>query len=288
MKINRNSILVKTLWLSSSLLTAGSAQAINVQVGDLTDNRTTGQFFGGLEFELKIIGDISDPSAQVKVNIASAVDGTGKNLLGEKAEEAEFSKLRSFGDSITNPKIKLLNPARSAEMIKEIKGELLVYSPSKDPAALVKIAKVLSLGGKALENPTLKANKIEMTVSTPAQTAAAGKAAREKQALQAEKEGASAEMVAQIRQGFGFGGGDTDSKRELTFNIADPQNRIVAYRLLDAAGKEIDQNGSMTSAGSKTVYFSQDVPDNATLEVQLMTDKATERVPLALSNIALP
>ena len=67
------------------------------------------------------------------------MDETGRDLLPENMPDGDF---KSVGSS--DMKLALKNPARGAGAVKEIAGELQLFVPKRDPAAVVTIDRALS------------------------------------------------------------------------------------------------------------------------------------------------
>src|SRR6202008_13065 len=62
---------------------------VGVLAGEIKDSRTTGSFFAGMEVELKLVGDVLVDAKGMRLNVDTAVDDTGRNLIGEKTEKSE-------------------------------------------------------------------------------------------------------------------------------------------------------------------------------------------------------
>lgn len=127
------------------------AQNVMVSAGTVEDRRTTGQFFGGLEIELKLAGDDLADSKAARVIVAKALDATGRDLLPESGREPDFS------DSANSTmKVSLKNPARGAAAIREVSGEIQLFMPARDPAATAVVDKLASRLDKSVSAPGLK------------------------------------------------------------------------------------------------------------------------------------
>lgn len=277
---------MKTLALVLSMGVAASAYAIVPSVGDITDSRTTGNFFARLEVELKLTGDEMADVKGIRTRITKATDDTGRDIINPEKASTDFEPYgeNSFGGG--GMKLEFKNPARKAAAIQTVAGEIDLYIPKNDPAASVKIDNFLTQAGKPITNPGLKAAKIDLVVMDKAAYEADQKKKAEEAKAKAKAEGMPADMLANFENMFGgFGGFDENS---LAFKISDPEQRIVSMEVFDAAGQKIDNNGSMTSSDTKTLYYSQKVPANASLVINVATAKAITKVPLQLANVALP
>ncbi len=87
-------------------------------VSEVSDRRTTGQFFAGSEIKLKLVGDaLGDIRGVRRIQITKAVDDTGRNLVTDdkisSAGPFEFERIGKVSSQIEKT-IKLGNPARKA------------------------------------------------------------------------------------------------------------------------------------------------------------------------------
>lgn len=102
---------------------AGQGQAarrgaadVCVMVGNVTDKRTTGQFFAECEIELRIIGDSVAESLGVRAaRIRSAVDDTGRDLKKGDEEKPSSDAVGKEPKGGVEKTVSLKNPARSAK-----------------------------------------------------------------------------------------------------------------------------------------------------------------------------
>jgi hypothetical protein len=271
----------------SAILFAQPALAIDVQLGDIKDSRTTGQFFNGMEVELKLVGDEMADAKAIRTKVATAIDSTGRELLDPSKIEKDFQALDRFGGMSDNKvTLKLNNPARKAESMKELRGTIELFVPKNDPQATIGLKGFKSISGKPIDAPALKAAGIELTLLTAAQAAGQQKQDTEKKIAEMRAQGMSEEMI-QMASSFasGFGGSDENG---ITIQLKDPNSKLVSIDFLTAAGEKIDSNGSMTSGGTVVKYFNQPIPDDAQVMVYVISPKALVNVPIQLSNITLP
>jgi hypothetical protein len=235
---------------------AGLAQAeITVTVGDVSDQRSTGEFSARLEIKLLLSGaELADVKG-MRLKVSSATDDTGKNLADEKIQRMfadEFKPLEEpFG---AGPKkkgefeaaIDLTNPERAAKTVK-LSGKLELMSPKADPTSVV-TASLAKDAGKPLTNPAMKAAGVEITLQAPK--------------------------------------GD-----ELGYKIKDPKGKVAAVEFCAADGKPLKTNGtsSMGFGGSKTVSVTvAKQPEGVVAKIYLLTEKSVVTVPFKLDAIKLP
>jgi hypothetical protein len=138
-----------------ALAASSAAQEVRVSPGTIEDRRTTGRFFGGLEIELKLTGDDLADARAARVLLRKAVDETGRDLLPEKKPDADFQK--SYGSGAPALKLALKNPARTASAVKEISGDVELFTPARDPAATVSIDRIVSRTDRSVDSPALSA-----------------------------------------------------------------------------------------------------------------------------------
>ncbi len=96
--------IIGALFIVSYIWTANAiAQTTNVHVmvSEVSDRRTTGQFFAGSEIKLKLVGDaLGDIRGVRRIQITKAVDDTGRNLVTDdkisSAGPFEFERIRKI------------------------------------------------------------------------------------------------------------------------------------------------------------------------------------------------
>lgn len=268
------------------LTTIAQAGEIQVSVSEVDDNRTTGQYFGGLELKLKVISDMISDAKGLKLHINKAVDNTGRNLIKDDKMNEDFTKPDENMSGQAELTIKLKNPARKATSIKEISGEIIVYMPGKDPNSIAYIKDFTNQAGNPLQHQTLKAAQVEITVLTKKQYDEM-KATKEKLAKEeASKMGIAGEMAQALLSMFGdiF----EASENSIILDIKDEKKKVIAIEFEDEAGQKISSYGTMTMGDTKVYDFDKPIPANARIVVFLSTPKSFIREPMKLTNIALP
>ncbi len=273
----------------AALLIPLSAFSITVELKELKDSRTTGEFFKGLDVELTLKGAELAKAKALRTQITSAKDSTGKNLIDPKNSNEDFSQIyNSFGDgteqSVT---IKLLNPERKAEALAELKGEVQLYVPDMDPNSTVTLKGFKANSGKQIENPALKAAGVDLAFYSNAQQEDLQKQEKEKRIAELKAQGIDQESInVAVSMMDAFSGGSDPNS--ITVKIADAKSKLVAIELQSATGEKLDSNGSMSSGETKVLYFSQPVPDDANIIIRLLTDKAVVKAPVQLAALNLP
>jgi len=228
-----------------------AAQGVRVSAGTIEDRRTTGKFFAGLEIELKLTGDDVADAKSARILLKKAVDETGRDLLPERKPDEDF---KSVGSS--ELKLALKNPARGAAAVKEIAGEVQLYVPTRDPAAVVTIDRVLTRMDKAIESPALRAQKITLSLVSPKVYLAEAKKRdaefdkeMEKHKEEMKKEAGddkTAEALMALVKGFAGMMNDV-GENDLILQIGDEQKKILDIGVVRANGEAIDTSGSMST-----------------------------------------
>lgn len=268
-------------------LLASSAFALDVQIGDVKDSRTTGQFFGGLEIELKLIGDGLNDATALRKTVTSAVDSTGQNLINNEELSDGFEELSRYGGEVSNTfTLKFRNPSRKADKLTELKGEVELFIPKNDPQSIVSINGLATWTGKPLTQPALKDAGIELKLLTAEQQKAERKAQNEARIAELKKQGVSESMIKMAEESYDmFGGGDENG---ITYQVKDPNNKLIGVSFWAPNGEEIRNNGSMTSGSEKTFYFNEKLPADTTLKIYVLSSKSVVKVPIQLANLVLP
>lgn len=284
------------LALFACLNIAAPAQ-VRVMADEVTDTRRSDGFFNKLEVKLKLMGDALAEAKAVRLKVNKAVDETGKDLIGEKTNDGEFKEIGSD----ENPKldVELKNPTRRATEVAEISGVIELFAPHKDPAATVTIAGALSLTGKPLTNPALRAQGVEITLWTKAQFEARKKVEEErmKKLAESKRKEAAAEMGEEMAAGlmkiFGglFGAMSEMDENSIALRLDDKQSKVLSIEFEDAAGKPMRRNSRSTMGDNpQTIIFGfeQKLPATVKMKVYLMTPNSVVAFPFKVTNLPLP
>ncbi|MCB0334491.1 MAG: hypothetical protein KDD55_13390 [Bdellovibrionales bacterium] len=271
------------LTLLSCVLFSASAFALVPSVSEITDNRTTGQFFAGLKLKVQLVGDEMNDVKGIRYTLKKAVDETGRDLIDPEKLKNEFQPYDQQSWNQKYVELELKNPSRKSATIQELSGEIVLYMPSKDPNAKIEFANALSQSGKPLQHKALSDVGVKMTVYTKA---AYDKKKADAQAKQQEQAKGIQGGMQQAFQGmFGF---MSMNENDIAFEIDDPNGRIVSYAFYDSTGNEVRRSSWMTSGELRVTSFQSAVPADAKLVIELATPKSVMNVPLALNNVALP
>jgi hypothetical protein len=284
----RPEVLLAVLGLAAAQLLAAApskSPAIGVTPGDVTDRRRNDNTFAGLEVELKLTGEAAGGARGARALVEKAVDDTGRNLVKEGGRPADFEKPTGQGSPVL--KLDLRNPARRAKTVREISGSIEVFLPDRDPAAVASADRFLSRMDRPIAAPALKATQTEVTVVSRKTYDAEKKKDEERKKKEAESAGIAGAMVSAFSGLFEGLFGDI-GENDILVRVTDPGKKVFGVEVFDAAGKRIDDSGSMKVGEFWIVKFTERVPDDASLRIYLMTPKALVSAPFSLRDVALP
>ena len=226
---------------------------VAVTVGEVSDRRTTGKFFSGLELKLLLEGPELATAKGVRLKLETAADDTGKKLVDPKRGtfDDDFEPLKEpFGmgakKGVYEVALNLLNPVRAAKSVK-LTAKIELMSPAADPASIV-TASVAKTAGKPLDHAALKAAGVTLTLKAPK--------------------------------------GDT-----FAYTLKDPKGQVASVEFCGADGKALESQGrsSWSMMGGSDV--SMDLPNHpaeVVAKIYLITAKSLISVPLKLDAVALP
>lgn len=278
---------------TTSLIAQTKATPVEVTVSQVNDRRTSGSF-SHLMIALELPKVRSSEVEASRVLLAAATDDSGKSLLDPEASEPQLEpNMRGrFGGAETMPattiNLMLVNPDRKATTVKEVRGEIELYMPGKDPNSIAEIAKFVSAAGKPLSHKALKANGVEITLLTEKQIEAERKRiadAKRKEYKDAGWEDGESldDMVKNLLSSL-LGVEESD----LLARIKDPNKRIQEIAYVDPAG-EVKRISTRDEEG--LTYFSTwgDKPQpDWKLRISMKTPKNMVRHSFALKDVALP
>jgi hypothetical protein len=277
---------------------AGAQSGVGVEVKEVSDSRSrVGQFGGNLQLKLVLTGSGLEKAEQARVLVKSAADEKGTDLW-QNGRQSDFQP-RDW--NMGELSVTLRNPARASKSFR-IAGNVELFVPSKDPNAVVKIDKPMTKLDKPLTAKALKAEKLSITLLSPKKYEERSGAVKLDDAkiaeirAQAKKEGASdAEIDAAIELAKALqdlGGGPPPEGALILAGKEADMDRILRVRLLKADGSEVSiPSKSSSTSGGETIMVaepSEPLPADVTLELTLLTKKATMSVPFELKKVELP
>jgi len=262
-----------------------SPPPIQVSVGDVTDNRSTGTFGSECKVELKLTGDAAADAQSVRrVQLTDATDSTGRDLIPKKDDEMG-SHFMNFGQTsgTLSTEVKLRNPSRNATAIKMLKGQVELFNPTEANGGLLTIKGILQHPAEPVQNPALAKYNIQLMYLTK-EAYDAKKKAIESQQNGDQKLGAA---FGELFKGM-FGGMMSDSKNSIELYINDPDKRIIDLKFADGQGKELKSNQSWSTDNFKSTSFETPPPADTQLKIQLATPESLKTYSFQVENIALP
>ena len=276
---------------------AASAPNVQVAVESLLDRRTTSDFpHPSLSLTLKLQGDDAPAVRSARPRVTRAVDDTGQDLANP-ANAMTYGQdgwQQAQGTGTMTPRIELASPTRKAKSLAAVEGVVETYLPSRDPAATVKVEKVVSRKDKPLALPALTAQGIRLAVISKAglerEKAEAEAREKAKKAKRPRKEGvdgmaeAMADVLVATIQSLFQNVGDND----LILKVSDPGKKIFSFDLAAADGSAIQSYGITDVEGFRVVRMLEPIPPTASLQVRLKTAKSFGEVRFAFQDVKLP
>jgi hypothetical protein len=276
--------------LALSLLTTPLIAQVTIK--RVNDRRTSGKFFNELAIELDLPKVKASDVAASRVLVTSATDNTGKSLVDPEKQEprldATYASTMADDDAPAHVSLSLLNPERKATSVKEVRGEIELFMPSKDPNSVASIAKFLSFSGKPLSHKALKANGVEISLLSPAQIEAEKKKigdAKRKEYAGMGYEGESLESAVNSSLEYTLRLDEGD----LLLRIKDPNKRIqeISY-MTGTEAKRVSTNEEENGAFVKFSLWGEKVQPDWGLRISMKTPKNTVRQAFSLKDIPLP
>ena len=282
----------KAAFALAFVLLALPAAAQDVKVGQVNDRRSSGSF-AHLMIYLELPKFRNADVTASRVLVSAAVDDSGRSLIDSEGREPDLEpNSRGMGREDGPPQpavvsLTLKSPDRKAKTLKEARGEIELYMPSKDPNSVADIPKFVSLSGKTLSHRALKANGVEIALVSPAQ-------------LAAEKKRLGDEKRKSLKEG-GYSEEDLDSlvksylesllsvePADVLLRVKDPNKRIQSISYVDPAGEEKRVSTHDEEGMTILSTWGEKPQPEWKLRVSMKTAKNVVRQPFALTNVPLP
>jgi hypothetical protein len=276
---------VMLLGLPLAATAAAKSPRLSVAVGDVTDRRRNDNFFNALEVELKLVGEGLEDAKGGRALVRSAVDDTGRNLIREDQPSQDFEKSGQQG--MPPLKVSLKNPARKAAALKELSGQVEVFLPSRDAAAVTRVEKFLSRVDRPIASSGLKAAQANVTVISRKTYDAEKKKNEERRKAEASSAGVAGAMAQAFSALFDGMFGDI-GENDVLLQVEDKGKKVFSAEVLDAKGGPIDNQGSMKVGDFWILKYPEKLPEDASLVIYVMTPKALVSAPFNLKGIPLP
>lgn len=278
---------MKKIILASLLLAAPLAHAVDVKVTEVIDRRSSGSF-ASFSIGMEIPSIKSTDVAASRVIVSAATDDKGTSLVDTEHEVSLDPNMRPEASKPASVTMALKNPNRKATRVTEIRGEIELYMPGKDPNSTADIAKFTSLAGKPLSHKALKANGIEIALISPAQIEAEKKKLADAKRAEVKDYGYDAETLESVVSSY------VDSalrveESDVLLRVKDPQKRIQDITYIDAAGEAKHVSRSDNEQGFTVLSTWGEKPQaDWKMRISMRTPKNLVKQPFMLKDVALP
>ncbi len=284
---------------SGALAAGAPAPRVQVSVDSLLDRRTTADFpHSGLTLSLALQGDDAGAVKAVRPRVSRAVDDTGKSVAEPSGTIVRGAGgwQEARGGATVSAELDLGSSPRKAKALSAVEGTLEMYLPSRDPAATVKIDRILSKKDKPLTIPVRASQKIHLRVLTKAGLEREKKDAEAKKAQSAKKRGGGkkdgvegmADAMADVLVNAIEGLFSTVGENDLILKVDDPGDKIFSFDLAAADGTPIQSYATTKLEGFRIMRLFEPIPAAASLQVRLKTPKSFVEMPFALADVKLP
>jgi hypothetical protein len=261
------------------------APPIQVNVGDVTDNRSTGTFNSECKVELKFTGDAAADAQSVRrVQLTEATDTTGRDLI-PKDDGEHSSHSFGFGQSggALSTEVQLRNPSRNATAIKIMKGQAELFNPTAANGGLLTVTNILQHPAEPVKYPALAKYNIQLIYLTKEAYDA------KKKEIESQQNGGQklGEAFGQLFTGM-FSGMVSDSKNSIQLYVKDPDKRIIDLKFVDGQGNPLKSSQSWSSDDFRSTDFDSPPPPDTRVNIQLATPESLKTFSFQAENIALP
>lgn len=287
---NRSSLYIWTVLASAACATlnasGGTAQTINVSVGDVSDNRSTGSSFSECKLELKFTGDAATDAATVRqVHVKKAVDELGRDLTRSDDRESFHSFNSGQRAGVLKTDLRLRNPSRNSSTIKLVDGEVELFSPTVANGGVLTIKDILKHPAEPVQNEALKKYGVEVVYLTKESYEAKKKQLQEQQKSEADAK--LGDVFGDMFKGM-LGGMTADSKNSVKLYVKDPQKRVIDVEFQDAGGNALKTGSTWWMGELRQTEFKSAPPPDTQLLIHLATPEALRTFAFKVENVPLP
>jgi hypothetical protein len=284
-------LIVAPLLFSASLV--AQPKPVEAVVDSVNDRRTNGSF-AELMVSVRLPKIRSSEVAASRVLVTAATDDTGANLVKTEEEEPRLEPngsgmFEKKEDPPVTVRMSLATPSRKATKVKEIRGEVELFMPSKDPNSVADVSKFLSYSGKALNHKALKGNGVEIILLSKAQIEAEKKKiadAKRKEYKDAGYEDGE-DLENNVKNAVEWSLNPEPS--DVVVRIKDPKKNIEELEYVDAKGeaKRVHTRNLYEDIDAITTWGDAPGP-GVTLRVKMKTAKNMVRYPFVVKDVTLP
>lgn len=271
---------------------------IQAEVTNVSEHRQPG---GKCYVSLKFTGNsLTNIQGILKVRATRAVDEVGTNLL--PTDEVENvgrgisgglgrAALRGWYDerplNSWRATVALRNASRSAKTIKELAGEVHLYSPTIQNGGAAVIEDIRAQPGAILQDSALEKLDIRLTYVTKEAYESSSVLSKSASALGRklilpEDQAADALFPGILGDPKGTPG------NYVVLRLDDPQQAVTGFAFREPGGRLLPVRQQRSAKGMRAFYFDTLIPEKLALVVYLEVPESVKRVPFKLENIALP
>jgi hypothetical protein len=283
--------LLALLLLSPIVLAQPKGKPGDVVIQQVNDRRTSGSF-AQLTISLELPGVKASDVAASRVLLTTAVDDSGRTLLDPKAREPQLES--SYRMAMTHNdappatiSVTLRNPDRKATKVKEIRGDIELYMPSRDPNSIAEIPKFLSSSGRQLAHKALAANGVEIAVVSSTQLAAEKKRRGDAKRSEAKASGLEGEDLERYLSSYLESLFKLDDD-EVLVRVKDPNKRIQEISYVTASGETKRVSSRDDDGFTRLSTWGEKPQPDWKLRVSMTTPKNIVRQPFVLTDVPLP
>jgi hypothetical protein len=270
-------------------VTLAAVSLIDANVQRVNDRRSPGPF-AQLELVLELPKIKDADVAASRVTVQAATDETGGDLVDHDHEpmlNENFRGRASDGSTPATISVTLKNPARAATKVTEVRGEIELYMPSKDPNSVAEVPKFLSFSGKPIAHKALKANGVEIALISKAQLDAEKKKMADAKRKGYAADGYEGESLDQMMSSY-LESLLTLEASDLVVRVKDPNKRIQDIAYVDAAG-EVKRVTTRDEEGLTRLSTWGEVPQpDWKLRVNMITAKNMVKHAFVVKDVPLP
>ncbi|HEX7708048.1 MAG TPA: hypothetical protein VF701_16425 [Thermoanaerobaculia bacterium] len=290
----KNLLIVLSL-LGAAISMTAQPKSIEAVVQQINDRRTSGSF-AQLLIAVQLPGVPSSQVVASRVLVTAAVDDTGASLLdaesGEPALEPNSrGSMFDEGEKETPVTVALTlkNPSRKATKVKEVRGEVELFMPAKDPNSVAEVAKFLSFSGKSVDHKALKSNGVEILLLSKADIESERKkiaeAHRKEYKEAGYEDGEDLENTIASMMEYTL----IVEESDVPVRIKDPHKRIQEIEYVDSAGEvqRVHARNLHEDIGAITTWGDPPGADWK-LRVKMKTSRNLERHAFVIRDVELP
>lgn len=279
---------MKTLIFLSFISISINSYSQNVTVSKIEESRSDqkSSFSNTCKIELKVSGDEIRKHKTIRLEkITKAIDDQGIDLYKESSWGNKYNKIEI--DGIVE--VELQKASRKAQVIKQLEGNLILYSPTVANKGEIQI--------KDFKNKTninlLPANYPLTLIYLTKESLTKYKAEMAKKKDEDIKKLPEAtRKMAESLMGLFDGLSEMgDEKTEVTFlreGKEEDREKLVDIYFLDENGEKVERNGYFSSGGTITYPFSKEISPKWTMVLNIESDQSIKRIPFKMQNIVLP